>query len=186
LETRNRISQSAVSNQQSAILLAAHPATLSDEEWDTLFQSAESGGVAVVGALRPEESAALQAFVRRGVDLKLHPGIGSWMGCYHWIPDSELFSGLPAGGLAKKPYADILPKYILSELGGEIQAGSLRNTQSRVEAPAMLWYSDIEAIRFGKGTIILCQYRVFEKLDRDPVAARLAYNLIEFAAKLSG
>jgi hypothetical protein len=51
----------------------------------------------------------------------------------------------------------------------------------------MLWYSDIEAIRFGKGLILFCQYRIFECLDRDPLAARLAYNLLQFVDQsLSG
>jgi hypothetical protein len=104
------------------------------------------------------------------------------MGCYHWIPDSNLFSGLPSSGLAKRPYAEIIPKYVLSEMGGEVHAGSLRNTQTRVDPPAMLWYSDIESLRYGKGAIIFCQYRAFENIERDPLAERLAYNLLRFAA----
>jgi hypothetical protein len=108
------------------------------------------------------------------------------MGCYHWIPVSDPFDGLPAGGLAMGSYADVLPKYVLSELGGEVLAGSLRNTQSRQEAPAMLWYSDIETLRFGAGRIIFCQYRVFEKIDQDALAARLAYNLLRYSASLFG
>jgi hypothetical protein len=165
------------------LCLAAHPGALSPEQWDILFETAGAGGAAVIGALRLEDTGAIREIARRGFDLRLHPGIGSWMGCYHWIPESELFSGLPAGGLAKQPYAEILPKYILSELGGEVLAGSLRNTQSKQEAPAMLWYSDIEAVPYGKGVLIFCQYRAFEKLESDPVAARLAYNLLQFAGK---
>lgn len=159
--------------------LAAQPATLNEVEWDDLFLSVESGGVAIIGALRPDDRLAIQAINRHGVELKVHMGIGSWMGCYHWIPDSPIFAGLPHGGLAMKPYAATLPKYVLSELGGEVQAGSLRNTQTRLEPPAMLWYSDIEALQCGAGTIVFCQYRVFENIDRDPVASRLAFNLFQ-------
>jgi hypothetical protein len=159
--------------------LAAQPATLNEAEWDDLFLSVESGGVAIIGALRPDDRLAIQAINRHGVELKVHMGIGSWMGCYHWIPDSPIFAGLPHGGLAMKPYAATLPKYVLSELGGEVQAGSLRNTQTRLEPPAMLWYSDIEALQCGAGTIVFCQYRVFENIDRDPVASRLAFNLFQ-------
>ena len=176
--------QNSFGKSESCFYLAAHPGTLDEKQWETLFRSVESGGVAVIGALRPEDHVAIHACVERGLKMELHPGIGSWMGCYHWIPDSDLFSKLPAGGLAKRPYAEVIPKYVLSELGGEVLAGSLRNTQSRQEAPAMLWYSDIEAIRFGKGSILLCQYRVFEHLDRDPLAARLAYNVLRFTAHL--
>jgi len=70
-------------------------------------------------------------------------------------------------------------------MGGEVLAGSLRNTQSRQEAPGMLWYSDIEAVRCGRGAILFCQYRVFENQEKNPLAARLAYNLLVTAARLS-
>jgi hypothetical protein len=160
--------------------LAAFPATLSGEQWEALFRSVESGGAAVIGALRPEDRAAIGEMNSRGIQLELHPGAGSWMGCYHWIADTDLFAGLPAGRLAKRPYAEILPKYVLAELGGEIFAGSLRNTQSRLTEPAMLWYSDIEAIRYGEGLILFCQYRSFEHLDGEPVAARLAHNVLQY------
>jgi hypothetical protein len=35
-----------------------------------------------------------------------------------------MFAGLPAGGLADAVYADMLPRYVLSELGGEVLAGA--------------------------------------------------------------
>ncbi len=168
----------------ASVLLAAHPETLASQDWEALCNAVEAGGTAVVGALRPDHSAALSAFARHGINLKLHLGIGSWMGCYHWVPQSSLFTGLPAGGLAKKPYTNVIPKYVLSELGGETLAGSLRNTQSRLEAPRMLWYSDIEAVRLGKGTVVFCQYRVFEPIDSDPLAGRLAFNLLAYAGQL--
>jgi hypothetical protein len=163
-----------------SLCLAALPATVSGEQWEALFRSVESGGAAVIGALRPEDKAAIGEINNRGIPLELHPGAGSWMGCYHWIADTELFAGLPASGLAKRPYAEILPKYVLAELGGETFAGSLRNTQSRLTDPAMLWYSDIEAIRYGEGLILFCQYRIFERLDGEPLAARLAHNVLQY------
>ncbi len=163
--------------------LAAFPATLSGEEWNNLLQAVEAGEACIVGALRPQDEDVVRVINHHGVNLKLHPGIGSWMGCYHWISDSPVFSGLPSGGLAMKPYADVLPKYVLSEMGGDVLAGSFRNTQTRLEPPAMLWYSDIEALELGKGVIWFCQYRVFEKIDRDRAASRLAFNLFQLAAQ---
>jgi hypothetical protein len=163
--------------------LAAFPASVSEEQWETLFKAVESGGVAVIGTLRPEDQQAMREFHRRGLAVELHPGVGSWMGCYHWIPESDLFTGLPAGGFAKRPYAEILPKYVLAELGGKTLAGSLRNTEFRHAERKMLWYSDIETIPYGKGLLLLCQYRVFERLDRDPLAGRLAYNILRYMAQ---
>ena len=168
----------------SSVFLAGLPATLTAEDWEILCQAVETGSVAIVGALRPDYGAAISAFSRHGLNLKLHFGIGSWMGCYHWVPRSDLFAGLPAGGLVKKPYTGFIPKYVFSEMGGEILAGSLRNTQSRQEAPSMLWYSDIEVVRLGKGAVLFCQYRVFEHMVDNPLAARMAYNLLAYAGRL--
>jgi hypothetical protein len=167
-----------------SISLVPQPGSLSEEQWEALLDTVAGGQAAVVGALQPEDQAALQALAGRGIVARLHFGIGSWMGCYHWLPASAITAGLPGGGIASLPYAEILPKYVLSELGGTVLAGSLRNTQSRLEAPAMLWYSDIELLRLGQGALLLCQYRAFSALERDPVAARLAYNILAAAGDL--
>jgi hypothetical protein len=167
-----------------SLILAADPAALSWQEWESICQAVETGSVAVVAALRPDNRPALDVLARHGLPLKLFFGIGSWMGCYHWVPRSDLFAGMPAGGLAKQPYTGILPKYGFSELGGEVLAGSLRNTQSRLEPPAMVWYSDVEAVRLGQGTVIFCQYRIFNQMGEHPLADRMGYNLLAYAGSL--
>jgi len=72
----------------------------------------------------------------------------------------------------------------MSELGGQVLAGSLRNTQTRCEPPAILWYSDIELVRLGKGGLLFFQYRVFEHANTNPLSKRLLLNLLHMAAKL--
>jgi beta-galactosidase len=163
------------------VLLAANPASLTGTDWDGLLDAVEMGRVAIVGPLHGRDEVAQRLLNDRGVNISLHLGIGNWMGCFHWVPDSELFAGLPAGGLAGEVYVDVLPWYVMSELDGEVLAGSVRNTQTRREPPAMLWYSDVEAIRLGKGTLFFCQYRVFEQADANPLAARFVSNLVQLA-----
>jgi hypothetical protein len=172
------IHPSGAKNAGLPIVLAPKPGVMKMKDWEDLFATVEAGGTAILGALRPEDTAALTSLEEYGHPLVLHPSIGSWMGCYHWIPSSDIFAGLPNGCLAGKPYIDIQPKYALSEQGGEVLAGSFRNTQFRLEAPAMLWYSDIERVRHGRGTLLFCQYRAFTRLADHPAAARLAYNLL--------
>ncbi|HZQ05829.1 MAG TPA: hypothetical protein VFD70_04565, partial [Anaerolineae bacterium] len=75
---------------------------------------------------------------------------------------------------------DVLPWYVPLELGGEVLAGSFRNTQSRLEPPRLLWYSDVETLNVGRGKIILCQYRLTDHAD-NPLAARMLCNLIQIA-----
>jgi len=163
------------------LLGLARPASLRTEDWQSLLVEVEAGSVAIIGPLTPHDDIALSALARHDVAVNLYMGIGNWMGCYHWIPASPLFASLPAPGLAGEPYADVLPRYVLSEQGGDILAGSLRNTQSRLEPPAILWYSDIEAVPFGRGRLIFCQYRVFDQETPNPLAARLLCNLIGVA-----
>ena len=143
-----------------------------------VFDEVSGGRNAVIGPLSPQDEMALSLLASHEINVRLNFGIGNWMGCYHWIPDSPLFSGLPCGGLAGEAYVNVRPRYVMSELGGEVLAGSFNNSQSRLEAPTMLWYSDIEQITHGKGCLIFCQYLIFEPPSPDPMADRLLVNLI--------
>jgi len=143
-----------------------------------VLEEVSGGRKAVIGPLRPQDEAALSLLASHGIAIRLHFGIGNWMGCYHWIPPSPLFSGLPSGGLAGEAYVNVRPRYVLSELGGEVLAGSLSNSQTRLEAPTILWYSDIERITLGKGCLVFCQYLIFDTPVADPLANQLLANLI--------
>jgi hypothetical protein len=173
--------RAALATDQGELIVAPRPGSLSREDWDALLAAADAGGVGVVGPLRPDDEQALSTLAQRGVNVALHFGIGNWMGCYHWIPAGGMFEGLPAGGLAGEAYADVLPHYVMSEMGGRVYAGSFRNTQTRREAPAMIWYSDIEAISFGGGKLLFCQYRLFDRAAGNPLAGRLLGNLLRLA-----
>ena len=158
------------------------PGTLTSGEWDDYLDAVEAGASGIVGALAPAYDVALQALRRHGLAIALQLGFGNWMGCYHWIPSGELFAGLPGNTLAGDAYAGVMPQYSLTELGGEVLAGAVQNTHTRRgEAPAMVWYSDIEVVRLGRGRLIFCQYRLFDRLQAYPVAARLACNLLRLA-----
>ena len=158
--------------------MIAHPGSLTRTDWEMVLEEVSGGRSAVIGPLRPQDEAALSLLASHGISIRLHFGIGNWMGCYHWIPASPLFSGLPCGGLAGEAYVNVRPRYVMSELGGEVLAGSLSNTQTRLEAPAILWYSDIERISLGKGSVVFCQYLIFDTPMADPLADQLLANLI--------
>ena len=163
---------------QKKLLVIAHPDSLSRTDWEIVLDEVKGGRSAVIGPLRPQDEAALSLLASYGINIQLHFGIGNWMGCYHWTLNSPLFSGLPCGGLAGEPYVNVRPRYVMSELGGEVLAGSFSNTQTRLEPPAMLWYSDIERIMLGKGCLVFCQYLIFDPPSADPLADRLLANLI--------
>jgi hypothetical protein len=163
---------------QKGSLLIAHPGSLTRTEWERVLEEVSGGRSAVIGPLGPQDEATLDLLASHGITIRLHFGIGSWMGCYHWVPNSLVFSGLPSGGLAGEAYVNVRPRYVMSELGGEVLAGSFSNSQTRLEAPAILWYSDIERITLGKGRLVFCQYMIFDTPVFDPLSARLVANLI--------
>jgi beta-galactosidase len=163
---------------QKRLLVIAHPGSLTRTDWEMVLEKVSGGRSAAIGPLSPQDEAALHLLASHGVTVELHLGIGNWMGCYHWIPASPLFSGLPSGGLAGEAYVNVRPRYVMSELGGEILAGSFSNSQTRLEAPAILWYSDIERITLGEGCLVFCQYLIFDAPMADPLADRLLANLI--------
>jgi hypothetical protein len=179
--TASPLVRTPLGEDQKELIVAPRPGSLSRDDWEALLAAAEAGGVGVIGPLRPEDELARSTLAERGVNVELHFGIGNWMGCYHWIPAEEMFEGLPAGGLAGEAYADVLPHYVMSELGGRVFAGSFRNTQTRREDPTMIWYSDIEAIPCGSGKLIFCQYRLFDRAGSNPLAGRLLANLLRLA-----
>lgn len=163
---------------QKRLLVIPHPGSLAQTDWEMVLEEVSGGRSAVIGQLRPQDESALGLLASHGISIRLHFGIGNWMGCYHWIPASPLFSGLPSGRLAGEAYVNVRPRYVMSELGGEVLAGSFSNSQTRLEAPAILWYSDIEQITFGKGRLVFCQYLIFDEPRADPLADRLLVNLI--------
>jgi hypothetical protein len=173
----------AAASGQAPLLVAAHPASLNDADWTTLLDAVSAGGTAIVGPLHNRDGLAKARLTAAGLPIELNMAIGSWMGCYHWIPASDLFAGLPAGGLAGHEYIDVVPRWALTELGGEVLAGSFQNSQTRRDVPRALWFSDVEIVPHGAGELIFCQYRVFDPAPTHPLAARLALNLLELAAK---
>lgn len=171
-------------NTDNRVIIVKEPARLSGKEWSAVLERASRGQPVIIGAMRPGDKVAQEALTRSGISVELHPGYGSWLGCHHWLPKTGLTANLPsAGGLAGEAYTDILPRYILTELGGTLLAGSIRSSQDPFAPKMISWRSDIEQVSFGKGKIIFCQYRIFEPGFSHPVAAHLAYNLIGLASK---
>jgi len=164
------------------MMVVSLPSALSAEEWDKILRAVNRGGTVVLGSLSPDCTIAVKSLMQAGITIELHPGFGSWLGCHHWLPKGDLTEGFPsAGGLAGGLYADILPRYAMTELGGTVLAGCIRSTQKREKPKEIIWQSDIEQISYGKGKIFFCQYRLFEQEYSHPVASRLAFNLYRLA-----
>jgi hypothetical protein len=172
----------AAHESEANIVTALAPSNLTESQWRLFLEAVQYGKTGIVGDLSPGAHRATEAFASVGIDVQLQMGIGSWLGCYHWRVDSPLFEGLPSKGLSGEEFAEILPHYVLSELGGEVLAGTLTNTQTRIESARMLWYSDIEVVPLGSGRLVFCQYRIFDDNLNDAVGRRLRRNLFRIAS----
>ena len=159
------------------------PSELSIEEWAEILKAADRGCTVIIGALSPEDRIACKSLSQAEKLIELHPGYGSWLGSHHWLPDADLTEGLSSsGGLAGELLSDILPRYVLTELGGSVLAGSINCAQRMLEpSKDILWRSDIEQVPFRNVKLIFCQYRLFEQAYSHPVASRLAFNLFRTA-----
>jgi beta-galactosidase len=166
---------------EPTVRVAARPADLSERQWLKLLDDVASGEIAIIGPLHTRDQVALELLREHGIPVQLDLGIGSWMGCFHWVSDPTLLEGVQDIGLAGEPFVDVLPWYVMSELGGTVRAGAFRNTQTRRAPPMMLWYSDIEAVHLGKGMLLLCQYRIFDRAHENPLAGRMLHNLLHVA-----
>lgn len=164
-------------------ILAALPSTLTVTDWEDVVNAVQQGRTVIVGALTTDDQLATEMLSRLGVNIRLSPGIGSWIGCYHWLPSSKLFKGLPAGGIAGEVYVDVLPHYVLDEMGGEVLSGSFRTTWNRDQQKHVLWYSNVESIAISTGRIIFCQQRIFNQNPDHPIALQLTNNLLQMVVE---
>jgi beta-galactosidase len=165
------------------VICISQPSEPTVEQWGDILKAVERGCKVIVGALNLEDKVAVNALSQAGITLEVLPGYGSWIGCHHWLPQTDLTEGLPtSGGLAAEVFTDTLPRYILAELGGTVLAGSIRSTQHPDPPKEIVWRSDIEQVTYGKGKLIFCQYRIFDQAYAHPVASRLTYNLVRWAS----
>jgi len=160
-------------------LVVPDPGIPTNRQWDQMWEWVKAGGHMIMGPLSPQHDWALASFARHGQKISIEGTIGSWMGYYHYIKLCPIFSGLPANGLAGQPYAEIIPIYSLNELSDRVWAGAFRNHKRlRSEPFGFFWYADIQEVPMGRGRILFCQYRIWDRIGIDPIADRLFANMI--------
>lgn len=88
-------------------------------------------------------------------------------------------------------YGNVWPQSTLLDVGGGIIAVSIGYdwfpdfdlSRRHYFGPGDTWWgTDVAIVPEGGGRCVLSQLRIVENLGRDPVADRILYNLIEFAA----
>ena len=116
---------------------------------------------------------------------------GSWTGIPHLVRDHPVFNGLPVDCVMGPIYENVWAEKSLTNLEGRMIAGAigfdwfpdLDIRRRHYYGPGDAWYgSDMSIVPLGRGRCIMSQLRLVDNLGKDPVADKILYNLIEFAA----
>ncbi len=114
---------------------------------------------------------------------------GLWTCIPHLVRKHPIFKDLPADTVMRDLYENVWARQSLRDLGGEPLAASIgfqwfsHDHKLHYSGPGESWWgSDLALVPLGRGRCVVSQLRIVENLGRDPVADKLLYNLIEFAA----
>ena len=121
---------------------------------------------------------------------RIEPARGLWTCIPHLVLDHPIFEGLPAGGPMRDLYQNVWATTTLRELGGEAVVASVgfdwysRTHQLQYRGPGGSWWgADVAVLPHGEGRIVVSELRLLPHLGEDPVADKLLFNLIRFAAE---
>jgi hypothetical protein len=134
--------------------------------------------------LKPQPTAALATGLFP-FHLEKRPARGTWIPVLHYLKPSPIFRGLPPSAFMGQPYQNVCASNtLIGPLDGETLAGSVSwNFIEDYRGPTDLWWgADLAVVPHGKGKLILSTLQILENLGKDPIAEKLLYNLIDYAA----
>jgi hypothetical protein len=94
---------------------------------------------------------------------------GDFRGCFHFVKPHALFRSLPTRACMNSEYRNVIARNSLDGFEGEPIVVCNEN--------AYWWGTDVGALGWGKGALVLSTLRIAPSLDLDPVAAVLLANL---------
>lgn len=125
-----------------------------------------------------------------------HPGVGLWTCIPHLVHDHPIFEGLPTKGMMRNVYENVWPMTTLRDLKGkentkvQTLVGTIafdwfsEDYKMNYSGPGASWWgSDMAIVPSGKGRYLISQLRLVENLEKDPVADKILFNMINFLTK---
>ena len=119
--------------------------------------------------------------------LKGRVAYGSWTGVYHYIKKHPIFEGLPVNCFMGQDFQNVCAVETITDCEGKTIVGSLSwSCIMNYRGPRDVWWgSDLTIIPYGRGKIILSTMQLIENLGKDPIADKIFYNMLKFAASQS-
>ena len=117
---------------------------------------------------------------------------GGWAAKSHIVSDHPIFNGLPTKSIMHGVYENIHPDVSMSKIKGNYIAGLIgydhfpNNEIMRRHYNGtgdVWWAADVLETSFGKGKMLLSTLRIIEFLDKDPVADKILYNIINYTTE---
>jgi len=118
--------------------------------------------------------------------------LGGWAAKSHIVSDHPVFKGLPVNEIMHGVYENVHPKTSMAKQKGSYIAGLIGYDHypnqdimlRHYNGPGETWWAaDVLEAPTGKGKMLLSTLDIINNLGVDPVADKILYNMIEFAAK---
>jgi hypothetical protein len=137
----------------------------------------------------PDDWNDFAAHVEPSLKATSRDAVGAFLGIYHYAKLHPVFEELPARGLMRQPYRNVVAPKTFAETGDEDICGTFDTTPiasgSYMLGDASWWGNDILVKRLGAGRIVFTHLRILEHLGEDPVADRLFVNMVKHFARRS-
>jgi hypothetical protein len=111
----------------------------------------------------------------------------------HAVRPHPIFEGLPTKDFMGQTYLNTCATETILGIAEPPIVGSLTfdwapfGLNRNYTGPAGAWWgSDLVAVSYGNGRMLLSTLHVAEHLGKDPVADKLFYNIVRWAASVSG
>ncbi len=173
-----------------------------------LMDYVERGGVAVflkapgvpvakpLPATTPPAKTPDNPLLRTGLfpfQTSLRPARGNWIPVNHAVRPHPIFEGLPMKDFMGQTYMNTCATETILGITDPPIVGSLTydwrpfGLNRNYTGPGEAWWgSDLVSVPYGKGRMLLSTLHVAEHLGKDPVADKLLYNILRWAASVSG
>ncbi len=153
-----------------------------------VFAQVHGGAVALFFS-PPDDWNDLAEHLGPGLEATPKDAVGGFLMACHYVKLHPVFEKLPARGLMRQPYRNVVPAKTFIEMSDEDICGTF-DTAPVAAGHYMIeetpwWGSDILVRRYGAGRVLFTHLRVLEHLGEDPVADRLFVNLLSHFARRS-
>ncbi|WP_430814981.1 sugar-binding domain-containing protein [Carboxylicivirga sp. RSCT41] len=115
---------------------------------------------------------------------------GGWAAKTHIVTEHPVFNELPTNMIMHGVYENVHPVEAMSKQEGTYIAGMIGydhfpnhdDMLRHYNGPGEVWWAaDVLEANIGKGQMLMSTLRIIDFLDKDPVAEKLLYNMMNYA-----